>query len=787
MDTFFIDKYLRKKGVEYDVTSPQPEGTSGGKVPTMKPAGTIVVKVVPPKHEGGGGNQFEQVNEPAVRAGAQPLVVNVVAQPVAANGITPYPDYVASADWPQNYKSIRFTPFSGEGSEDAATHISRFQSECGPYGNDPFLKLRVFGSSLAGSALTWYTKLVPGSIPDWATIERMFRMTFGTVKPKFDLSSFTSTYQQPTESPVEFLKRFKVQHAKCRSPVSEEDVVRIAIKGLEPRQRLKHHDGQFANMAYLMNKVGSYQIVLNDMDERQNTSSGTYTPRTLKPRFGPNQHRTVGAIYSHVDQYYPVLVAHQYSMDYDDEKEVAALELVSKKPARSQSLRLARSPLKISAAAFTKPQFPSYTYDANRVHDVLDDFFRKKLIKHDFVCVKLRDQIQAWINEGVVTLDEEKTVSLVDKNPFPTVAMVDVVPILKHKAKSKYELYTYNADLAHVLLDELIQANLLNIPWGAYPSEEQLAGKTYCKFHNARSHDTSECVQLKDQVQQWLNEGRLVIEEGYTKGPPEESDKDGDSGEWPREGKQETVPEASRVLLCSRCKVECGILISYNEFETAVKAVEAKDKHLPPKHYQPTSLTGLLKQAKVRFKFRDSNLYKRNAKAGTSAVGPTPEVQKDILTKPYIPPASRNIIKDDTWYIKERGKTVEISHTNIRNMQKRYGRAKRKLTSLEQGLIKPEDLRQTLEQLRRTVYRLTIKPYAPLKRNRWAEPLAPPRESAFKRLSSAPGSPKMRSVLERLGPVPVTKSASSSSGTKPVSSDAKEKRIKSDPTPKKGV
>ncbi|KAL6175169.1 hypothetical protein ACLB2K_051812 [Fragaria x ananassa] len=438
-------------------------------------------------------------------------------------------------------------------------------------------------------------------------------------------------------------------------------------------------------MADLINKVGRYQIVVNDMDERHNASSGTYTHGTLKPRYGPNRHRIVGAIYSHVDPYYLASVAHRYNMDYDDKEEVDALELVSKKPARSQSLRLARSLVKISVAAFTKPQFSSYTYDANKAHDVLDDFFRQKLIKHDFGqlptpeqlkgkkyckyhnmwnhnfadCVKLKDQIQVWINEGVVTLDEEKTVSLVDENPFPIVAMVDVVPAPRNKAKSKYEFYTYNADLTHVLLDELIQANLLNIPWGAYPSEEQLAG-------------------------------RLVIEEGYTKGPPEvsfhvamvdvvwknksdrktveESDKGGDAGERLKEGKQETIHEASKILLCSGCKVECGIPISYNEFEIAVKAVEAKDRHSPPDHYQLASPTEPLKQAEVGFRFRESNLYKSNAKAGTSTFGSTQEVQKDILTKLYIPLASRNIIKDDTWYIKEKGKIVEISHTKIRNM-----------------------------------------------------------------------------------------------------------------------
>ncbi|KAL6129036.1 hypothetical protein ACLB2K_072389 [Fragaria x ananassa] len=127
-------------------------------------------------------------------------------------------------------------------------------------------------------------------------------------------------------------------------------------------------------MADLMNKVGSYQIVLNDMDERQNASSSTYMPGTLKPRYGPNRIRTGVAIYSLVDPYYHASVAHRYSMAYDDEEEVATLELVSKKPTRSQSLRLAWSPVKISAAAFTKPQFSSYTYDANKAHDVLDIF-----------------------------------------------------------------------------------------------------------------------------------------------------------------------------------------------------------------------------------------------------------------------------------------------------------------------------------------------------------------------------------------------------------------------------
>ncbi|KAL6200755.1 hypothetical protein ACLB2K_030536 [Fragaria x ananassa] len=77
IDTFFIDKYLRKKYVEYEV-NPSTEGSSGAKVPTMKPVRTIVVKVVPPNGEGEGGNQFVKV-VPVVQAGAQLLAANVVA------------------------------------------------------------------------------------------------------------------------------------------------------------------------------------------------------------------------------------------------------------------------------------------------------------------------------------------------------------------------------------------------------------------------------------------------------------------------------------------------------------------------------------------------------------------------------------------------------------------------------------------------------------------------------------------------------------------------------------
>ncbi|KAK9951609.1 hypothetical protein M0R45_007047 [Rubus argutus] len=287
---------------------------------------------------------------------------------------SPYPDYVAVAEWPKGYKPIKFTTFSGEGSEDAATHISRFQGEYGPYGGDDNLKLRAFGSSLSGSALTWYTKLAPRSVPDWATMEAMFRTTFGVVEPEVDLSSLTSMYQQPAESSVEFLKRFKIQQAKCKSPIIEADAIAIGVKGLEHRQQTKHHDMRFASMADLMIKVGSYQLLLNELDDEANASKGTYAP---------GRHRNVNAIYAPVDPFY----SHPRTLFQEDEtdgEDIAALELTGRSVVKAKSLKIAREPVKISTMAFTKPEFETYTYNASKAGEILDELISQNLIKTDF-------------------------------------------------------------------------------------------------------------------------------------------------------------------------------------------------------------------------------------------------------------------------------------------------------------------------------------------------------------------------------------------------------------------
>lgn len=78
--------------------------------------------------------------------------------------------------------------------------------------------------------------------------------------------------------------------------------------------------------------------------------------------------------------------------------------------------------------------------------------------------------------------------------------------------KPEFETYTYNANKAGEILDELINQNLIKTDCGPYPKVEQLKGKKYCKFHNMWNHNTSNCIKLKDQIQVWLNSGRIQVE-----------------------------------------------------------------------------------------------------------------------------------------------------------------------------------------------------------------------------------------------------------------------------------
>nr|XP_011457309.1 PREDICTED: uncharacterized protein LOC105349391 [Fragaria vesca subsp. vesca] len=285
--------------------------------------------------------------------------------------------------------------------------MARFKVQCGQYGNDDMLKLKLFGTSLSGAALTWYSRLKPRSIADWPTMEKLFRETYGTIEP--------------------------------------EEAIKLAIRGLEHRQRLKHHGERFTSMGDLINKVGSYELILKELDDKTNASKGTYIP---------GKNRTVGALNLQAPTYDPYYQRSEEAHTDQDLEDVGVVELTGNPLAHKlKNLKMTREPITIQSFAWTKPKYESYTYDAKNAHLVFNDLIEARYVRLDHKippkeelkdkkycafhnvynhdtkdCVKLRDQLQTWLNSTELKMKTPgSTASLVDIDLFPpVVGMVEV-------------------------------------------------------------------------------------------------------------------------------------------------------------------------------------------------------------------------------------------------------------------------------------------------------------------------------------------------------------------------
>ncbi|XP_059658827.1 uncharacterized protein LOC132305166 [Cornus florida] len=129
---------------------------------------------------------------------SNPLVVNPVlaevvqgrrrAQPVYRK---PYPDHVDAHELPRNYRYPDFSMYSGEENFSTVQHIARFTAQCGEAGPSPWLRMRLFSSSLARAAFEWYSNLPANSIQTWDKIEEAFHTHFYRTETKATLADIS--------------------------------------------------------------------------------------------------------------------------------------------------------------------------------------------------------------------------------------------------------------------------------------------------------------------------------------------------------------------------------------------------------------------------------------------------------------------------------------------------------------------------------------------------------------------------------------------------------------------
>jgi hypothetical protein len=76
----------------------------------------------------------------------------------------PYPPAYDLIPLPNRYKVPDFTKFSGQDDTSTMEHINHFTIQCGEVASRDELRVRLFSSSLSGSAFTWFISLPPNSI-----------------------------------------------------------------------------------------------------------------------------------------------------------------------------------------------------------------------------------------------------------------------------------------------------------------------------------------------------------------------------------------------------------------------------------------------------------------------------------------------------------------------------------------------------------------------------------------------------------------------------------------------
>ncbi|KAM1851233.1 hypothetical protein ACFX13_015329 [Malus domestica] len=81
------------------------------------------------------------------------------------------------------------------------------------------------------------------------------------------------------------------------------------------------------------------------------------------------------------------------------------------------------------------------------------------------------------------------------------------------KAPSRGTIYK-NPTVTDAIFDQLLSAKIIKLrPGHNIPKAEELKGKIYCKYHNSSKHTTNNCVVFRDNVQSWIDNGKLKFPE----------------------------------------------------------------------------------------------------------------------------------------------------------------------------------------------------------------------------------------------------------------------------------
>jgi len=93
----------------------------------------------------------------------------------------PFVDGIMEVELPARWKGLTMSQY--DGTTDPEEHMDIFTTQAGLYTSDDAILCHIFGTSLKGPALNWFTRLPPNSIDYFDTLATRFGIQFATSKP----------------------------------------------------------------------------------------------------------------------------------------------------------------------------------------------------------------------------------------------------------------------------------------------------------------------------------------------------------------------------------------------------------------------------------------------------------------------------------------------------------------------------------------------------------------------------------------------------------------------------
>jgi hypothetical protein len=169
----------------------------------------------------------------------------------------PFPEWYHRVILPPRVKPpTEFLKFSGQDDTSTVEHIARYLMQLEEASADEAFRVRYFPLSLTGSAFQWFTSLPPQSVGTWKDLQQKFHAHFFSGRTEKKLIDLATLRQRHSETPLEFLRRFREVKGMCFSlSLPDDQLADMAVAGMLPAIREKLFGMEFENLGQLSQRL----------------------------------------------------------------------------------------------------------------------------------------------------------------------------------------------------------------------------------------------------------------------------------------------------------------------------------------------------------------------------------------------------------------------------------------------------------------------------------------------------------------------------------------------------